>query len=164
MVVGLLGNKSTYSNRFILVFPKSENDVRLQATLGSKNHIGLPMGVVSPLEEVNIHHIEEDLEIDKVNKLGNLVTVCKDCHYIKHNKSKPKTKAKQKIGKVKINQNGIISKSPIMPRKEVLIEEIKTTSFVQLGKKYGVSDNAVRKWAKNYGIYDQRMIKLKKNT
>ena len=47
MVVGLLGNKSTYSNRFILVFPKSENDVRLQATLGSKNPTGLPMGVVS---------------------------------------------------------------------------------------------------------------------
>ena len=47
MVVGLLGNKSTYSNRFILVFPKPENGVRLQATLGSKNPTGLPMGVVS---------------------------------------------------------------------------------------------------------------------
>ena len=46
MVVGLLGNKSTYSNRFILVFPKPENGVRLQATLGSKNPTGLPMGVV----------------------------------------------------------------------------------------------------------------------
>lgn len=119
---------------------------------------------VIPLEEVNIHHIEGDLEIDKVNKLKNLVTLCKDCHYIKHKKSKPKTTAKQKIGKIKINKNGIISKSPIKPRKEVLLEEIKTTSFVQLGKKYGVSDNAVRKWAKNYGIYDQRMIKYKKNT
>ena len=47
MVVGLLGNKSPDSNRFTLVTPKSENDVRLQATLGNQNLIGLPVGVVS---------------------------------------------------------------------------------------------------------------------
>ena len=35
VVVGLLGNKSPDSNRLILVTPKSENDVRLQATLGN---------------------------------------------------------------------------------------------------------------------------------
>ncbi len=46
MVVGLLGNKSFHSNRFTLVFPKSENDVRLRATLGSENPIGLSVGVV----------------------------------------------------------------------------------------------------------------------
>ena len=91
------------------------------------------------------------------------MTVCKDCHYVEHKKNKPTNKAERKIGKVKVNQNGIVSKSPIKPRKEVLLEEIKTTSFIQLGKKYGVSDNAVRKWAKDYGIYEQRMIKLKKN-
>jgi len=119
---------------------------------------------VVPLEEINIHHIDESLEIDKVNKLNNLVTTCKGCHYTKHKKAKPKDKAKQKIGKVIINPNGVISKSPKIPDKETLLKEIKTTSFVQLGKKYGVSDNAVRKWAKKYGIYDQRMIKLKQNT
>ena len=46
MVVGLLGNESTYSNRLILVTPKSENDVRLQAKLGSENPTDLPVGVV----------------------------------------------------------------------------------------------------------------------
>ena len=46
MVVGLLGNESAYSNRLILVFPKPENGVRLQAKLGSKNPTGLPVGVV----------------------------------------------------------------------------------------------------------------------
>jgi len=34
------------------------------------------------------------------------------------------------------------------PTKEQLLEELKTTSYVQLGKKYGVSDNAIRKWLK----------------
>ena len=47
MVVGLLGNESSDSNRFTLVTPKSENDVRLQATLDNQNPTGLPMGAVS---------------------------------------------------------------------------------------------------------------------
>ena len=47
MVAGLLGNESFDSNRFTLVTPKSENDVRLQAKLDSKNPMGLPVGVVS---------------------------------------------------------------------------------------------------------------------
>ena len=46
MIVGLLGNKSPDSNRFILVTPKPENGVRLQATLGNQNPTGLPVGVV----------------------------------------------------------------------------------------------------------------------
>lgn len=47
MVVGLLGNESPDSNRFTLVTPKSENDVRLQAKLGNQNPTGLPVGAVS---------------------------------------------------------------------------------------------------------------------
>ncbi len=34
------------------------------------------------------------------------------------------------------------------PSREELIEQLKTTSYVQLGKKYGVSDNSIRKWLK----------------
>ena len=49
MVVGPLGNKSPDSNRFTLVTPKSENDVRLQAKLGNQNPTGLPVGVVRTL-------------------------------------------------------------------------------------------------------------------
>jgi hypothetical protein len=46
VVVGLLGNKSPDLNRFTLVTPKSENDVRLQATLANQNPMGLPVGTV----------------------------------------------------------------------------------------------------------------------
>ena len=46
MVVGLLDNESPDSNRLTLVTPKSENDVRLQATLGNQNLTGLPVKVV----------------------------------------------------------------------------------------------------------------------
>ena len=52
MVVGSLGNKSPGSNRFILVTPKSENDVRLQATLGNQT----PRAC---LWEQSAFHIEE---------------------------------------------------------------------------------------------------------
>ncbi|MBQ9536667.1 MAG: hypothetical protein IJU79_02640, partial [Desulfovibrionaceae bacterium] len=45
-VVGLLGNESFDSNRFTPVTQKSENDVRLQATLGNQNPTGLPVGAV----------------------------------------------------------------------------------------------------------------------
>jgi hypothetical protein len=35
------------------------------------------------------------------------------------------------------------------PSQEQLLVELKTTSYVQLGRKYGVSDNAIRKWLKS---------------
>lgn len=38
------------------------------------------------------------------------------------------------------------------PSREVLQEEIKNNSWLALGRKYGVSDNAVRKWAKKYNL------------
>lgn len=40
----------------------------------------------------------------------------------------------------------------IRPSKEELKDLINTTSFLAIGRKFGVSDNSVRKWAKIYGI------------
>lgn len=39
-----------------------------------------------------------------------------------------------------------------MPPKEILEQEIKEMSWTAIGKKYNVSDNAVKKWARNYNI------------
>ena len=39
-----------------------------------------------------------------------------------------------------------------IPSKQDLEKLIYTTSFVALGKLYGVTDNAVRKWCKKYGL------------
>lgn len=38
------------------------------------------------------------------------------------------------------------------PPKEQLLQELKESNFTQVGKKYGVSDNAIRKWCKNYNL------------
>ena len=66
MVVGLLDNESPDSNRLTLVTPKSENDVRLQATLGSQNPIGLPVGVVSKHDngEYTFYSNMEEMDVD----------------------------------------------------------------------------------------------------
>ena len=38
------------------------------------------------------------------------------------------------------------------PTREILKEKIRTKPFLQIGKEYNVSDNAVRKWCKSYGL------------
>ena len=46
----------------------------------------------------------------------------------------------------------IRSDKSLKPSKEVLIEQITKMSFVAIGKLYNVSDNAIRKWCKKYGL------------
>lgn len=38
------------------------------------------------------------------------------------------------------------------PEREILKQEIRTIPFLQIGKKYGITDNAVRKWCKSYNL------------
>jgi hypothetical protein len=38
------------------------------------------------------------------------------------------------------------------PSREELKSLIETTPYVQIGKMFSVSDNAIRKWAKSYGL------------
>jgi hypothetical protein len=40
------------------------------------------------------------------------------------------------------------------PSKEMLLADLSILSYVALGKKYRVSDNAVRKWARGYGLIE----------
>lgn len=44
------------------------------------------------------------------------------------------------------------------PSKEELIELMKTMNWSEIGRKYGVSDNAIRKWARNYKIFDIKKL------
>ena len=57
-------------------------------------------------------------------------------------------------------------KSKICISKEELIELLRRYSFLQIGKIYNVSDNAVRKWCKKYNLPYRRKevtIFLKEN-
>ena len=76
MVVGLLGNESSDSNRLTLVTPKSENDVRLQATLDNQNPTGLPEGtekhtifiltLIKKKKSIRVFMILVDFLLDKI--------------------------------------------------------------------------------------------------
>jgi Zn finger protein HypA/HybF involved in hydrogenase expression len=101
------------------------------------------------------------------NQLNNLRILCPNCHaktptYCGKNKkikyenikteylcsscsSPVKTKSKTSLCKSCESKTRRKVERPI---REQLIEELKTNSYVSLGKKYGVSDNAIRKWLK----------------
>jgi len=59
------------------------------------------------------------------------------------------------------------------PAPDILITEIATSSFVAVGKKYGVSDKAIVNWCKEYGLptlkkdivnyYNTNILKLEKD-
>lgn len=52
-----------------------------------------------------------------------------------------------------------------IPQREELLNLITSTSFLKIGKIYGVSDNAVRKWCKKYDLpFKYKDIKLLKQT
>jgi hypothetical protein len=114
-----------------------------------------------PLE---LHHIDGN---SYNNKLDNLTIICPNCHYMTHNYSGRKTKIK--ISKTRANPKlcecGIdINKKSKMckscyhrssrlverPNIEQLLFEISESSYLEVGKKYGVSDNSIRKWLRNF--------------
>lgn len=101
------------------------------------------LGKPIPLE---LHHING---VHTDNRLENLQILCPTCHsYIE---SEKRAQEKERIKKEKI----VKQKSTKCPSKEDLIEDFKTLkSFLQVGKKYKVSDNAVRKWCKKYEILE----------
>lgn len=99
------------------------------------------------------------------NRLSNLRFLCPNCHAAtdtfcgKHKKlvryycidcgksiCKGSTRCKSCAVTYRMDSNGLI------PDKDKLTEDLKVLSFVAIGKKYGVSDNGVRKWCKRYDL------------
>jgi hypothetical protein len=53
----------------------------------------------------------------------------------------------------KASQRVFVKDSDVQrPDRSVLKDKIKTTSFLKIGKEYNVSDSAIRKWCKYYGL------------
>ena len=97
------------------------------------------------------------------NLLNNLEVLCPNCHALtdtycgKNLKKKKKKNAKIKKEKKQTNSNRI--KDPPLSRKE-LKKRIREKSFTSIGKEFGISDNAIRKWCKKYNLpFQSRKIK-----
>lgn len=76
--------------------------------------------------------------------------------------AKKKTKESKMCPKCACICSGFLHRKAKRPPKEVLEKEIQENSFLALGRKYGVSDNAIRKWCKNYNM-DYKKIKQSYN-
>jgi len=101
-----------------------------------------------PLE---LHHIDENRFN---NQLENLQILCSNCHMQIHNYSNTKKlHKKDKIKKDKIKKVKIKKERPRKverPPYQKLIDEINQFGYRAIGRKYNVSDNAIRKWVKFY--------------
>ena len=96
------------------------------------------------------------------NRIENLRIICPNCEYTlpthcrninKKNISKNK-KLSLDIKKLSKKHQSIKSRKHERPSIEQLQYDISILGYMKTGKKYGVSDNAIRKWIKFYEKYD----------
>lgn len=92
--------------------------------------------------------LEHKNGIPNDNRLDNLCFLCPNCH------SQTDTYAGKRFKKLKLPKNRNAPKPWLRkverPNKELLDELISKYPMTTIGKMYGVSDNAVRKWKKYY--------------
>lgn len=111
---------------------------------------------------LQLHHINGN---HNDNRLDNLIVLCPNCHSQTDNWGNKKEKKRcpdcgKEIGKESTYCRSCAPKHRAdngknkskRPSKEILLEEIKDNSFVELGKKYGVAESSVRKWCKKYNL------------
>lgn len=80
---------------------------------------------------IKVKEIKENpyfCKICGINKVWKQDGICVKCNGLSHRKVKDR------------------------PTREVLKEEIRNNSFLKIGKKYNVSDNAIRKWCISYNL------------
>lgn len=118
------------------------------------------------LSKLNERRVLNRVKFGKTSKSGNTEPSLKKEEGVETLRLEPKEK-KCECGKIihptseKCKECEWASRKSVRPSYEQLIEDFKNLKyFVKVGKKYGVSDNAVRKWLKLYRI-EESMVKIK---
>lgn len=109
---------------------------------------------------LQLHHIDGN---HNNNLLSNLQVLCPNCHsqtdnYCGNANEKPIYYCKECGRTLRTNsKSGLClycsakkNRRANRPDKETLLKEIKELGYSGTGRKYGVSDNAIRKWVKYY--------------
>ena len=142
-------------------------------------------------EKLSLHldHVDGDRTN---NEIGNLRLLCPNCHSLTPNYTGKKRKGRSYIDlgvsilrkinacacgktigptskccrKCATNSRQKLTRvrEVLLPSKEVLLEMIREKSFVTIGKHFGVSDNAVRKWFRKYGLDPKKYSFHRKNS
>ena len=97
----------------------------------------------------------------KDNRIENLRFICPNCHSQQKTSKNKKRKYYCKCGNLKGKKSNLcgdcaatqprLDKRKVnRPSLEVLLQDVKDLGYCGTGRKYGVSDNAVRKWIKAY--------------
>ena len=148
----------------ILIVNSTYNRANLKLRLVSENlleykcvecgNIGEWNGKPISLQLDHINGIHDD------NRLENLRFLCPNCHSQTETYAGKKNKVNVKIEK----HNGLsslqkelalIKRKTNRPNYETLIKEIEELGYSGTGRKYGVSDNAIRKWKKFYENHEK---------
>lgn len=108
---------------------------------------------------LQLHHLNGD---NDDNRIENLIFLCPNCHSQTENYAGKSTKKKFFCQKCNSQTKGYSelcmkcssfnTRKVERPSKEALEKEILNNSMVSIGKKYGVSDNAIRNWCQSYNI------------
>ena len=108
---------------------------------------------------LQLDHINGD---SNDNRLENLRFLCPNCHSQTENFAGKSCKKRYFCEKCKKETKGnsnicheccsLIKRKVKRPSREILEKEVLNNSIVSIGKKYGVSDNAIRKWCQSYNI------------
>lgn len=141
-------------SRWIVVLYDQETDTTTSVSYPRwlmEKHLGHKLG-----KSEEVHHVDGNVDN---NSLSNLEVLTHEKHLKAHRRIKPEGKPCNVCGGLTTRLkycspkcSSLGSRKVDRPPKETLEIEMGEHSMVALGRKYGVSDNAVRKWAKSYGI------------
>lgn len=166
-------NRIPLSNILVKDYSYSSNRLRKRLiSEGIKEHkcecCGLSEWLGDPIP-LELDHIDGD---HYNNTLENLKILCPNCHAktptyrgrnVKHkNNRKPRIKKEYNCFSCGVKLSGKCKtglcftchsktqRKVERPSKEHLLKEVNDTSYLAVGRKYGVSDNTIRKWIKSY--------------
>ena len=114
---------------------------------------------VCHIKSISSFPIDTDLSV--VNDKTNLLILCPNCHWL-HDHANEKDRSICECGNRKWKGSNHCRKCShkliphnrkvVRPSKEILEKLVDEIPLRQLGHKFGVSGNAVKKWCKSYGI------------